>query len=650
MISTQMPYLHYDTARHQAQISQAVNKATERHRKEKLRQERQMAGMRRVRHRGLQLLNAQSRQPNTAWRLENRTQPQTRPATKRVATPPKRTATGAFANIMKRHGRFRKVPLWSVFMADDRNRVIAGTEIGQVLFDAAMLYEAMTAYPEKSLIQKYLHADPPLHPRRTLEQTNEWTLSLSWHTSARDQVVHRATRPKPLDFNSIDPFSKEWQERVFKVPRVMMIDQMWMWILDSQTIITCFPDQQDLLGHNNLPGIHKGIRDVLMKANRNPIATVYDLALIIVTEALISRASLYGVKPQEGQTGLMQVFRQAIRDVASKHSFGAEQYWEWARIFSRLAHTDVDNGLSDLIVPFLDIGKEGELQGQIKSIVRDLEIMLRITVEQKEVVERFVKSIVQMAGGQTSPDVEPLIMEMQANIEDLEDMRRSADDISASLDYLISLKQQQVTVVQAWQSMRQGEDTQRQNVTLLVFTVVTVVFLPMSFISSIFGMNNKEIAGPEAPMTLSEQFKWMFPMSFGIVAITYYMAFGSPGRMSRDIFRSVYLRLGLYRLFGPGEFSLAGLWGRYVGRIEKKEKEREWVRRRSEQMAKDAQDRRQATRRVAIIDHQSTPLETPSMTTPLPTSHTSQQTGMLAVYQELRNVRKKRKRAVENMV
>lgn len=31
----------------------------------------------------------------------------------------------------------------------------------------------------------------------------------------------------------------------------------------------------------------------------------------------------------------------------------------------------------------------------------------------------------------------------------------------------------------------------------------------MSFISSVFGMNNKEIAGAGAPMTLSEQFKWM---------------------------------------------------------------------------------------------------------------------------------------------
>lgn len=33
--------------------------------------------------------------------------------------------------------------------------------------------------------------------------------------------------------------------------------------------------------------------------------------------------------------------------------------------------------------------------------------------------------------------------------------------------------------MQAWQAMKQGDDTQKQNVTLLVFTVVTVVFVSL---------------------------------------------------------------------------------------------------------------------------------------------------------------------------
>lgn len=186
---------------------------------------------------------------------------------------------------------------------------------------------------------------------------------------------------------------------------------------------------------------------------------------------------------------------------AAKHSFGAEQYWEWARIFSRLAHTDVDNGLSDLIVPFLDIGKEGELQGQIKSVVRDLQIMLHITKQQLEVSQKFEKCMLQFSRGKKPVNMEPLLTEFGNCIQDLEDMSRTADGISTSvgarpvmrpsphavskltdqLDYLISLKQQQVTVVQAWQSMKEAEDTRKQNVTLLVFTVVTVVFVSRHF-------------------------------------------------------------------------------------------------------------------------------------------------------------------------
>lgn len=184
----------------------------------------------------------------------------------------------------------------------------------------------------------------------------------------------------------------------------------------------------------------------------------------------------------------------------------------------------------------------------------------------------------------------------------------------------------------------------------------------MSFISSVFGMNNKEIAGPGAPMTLSEQFKWMstnqppmsrrnpllttisVPISFAIVAITYYTAFGSPQKMSRDFMRWLYMKCGMYRLFAPSDLTLTGLRDRFLGRAKKKEAEQAWVRRRSEQMAKDAQDRRQATRRAAVFDHSSispeTPIMTPALATPQPLH---QQTGMFAVYEDL-NTNKASKR------
>lgn len=122
--------------------------------------------------------------------------------------------------------------------------------------------------------------------------------------------------------------------------------------------------------------------------------------------------------------------------------------------------------------------------------------MHRITTDQRDILDKFEKAMGQIARYIAPVEVDSMHAEVKSNIENLEDMLKSAGDISASvshrdalqiweaklahcyqLDYLISLKMQQVTVVQAWQSMRQGDDTQKQNVTLLVFTVVTVVFV-----------------------------------------------------------------------------------------------------------------------------------------------------------------------------
>lgn len=89
----------------------------------------------------------------------------------------------------------------------------------------AKLWEAMDTELENRLIQHGLDTDsssePPLHIRRTLDQA--YFLNLK-DTSERDkdQVVYRATK-RPFR----DPGSGN-------VTRVVMVDQLWLWILDER--------------------------------------------------------------------------------------------------------------------------------------------------------------------------------------------------------------------------------------------------------------------------------------------------------------------------------------------------------------------------------------------------------------------------------
>lgn len=106
--------------------------------------------------------------------------------------------------------------------------------LAKMLFYAAKLAEAMDSHPDNQLIYKYLHQEPPLHPRRTLDQSYYGALK-NTQARDRDQVVYRATTPQHHGCvkNEQDGKCAQCQDDVRMLPRVIMVDQLWMWILDE---------------------------------------------------------------------------------------------------------------------------------------------------------------------------------------------------------------------------------------------------------------------------------------------------------------------------------------------------------------------------------------------------------------------------------
>ena len=304
-----MPYLHWETDRQREKIARFLDKETEEHRKKKetleLRQK-----VDRQRHRGDLVIPRFGKPGKSIQQAKLPVKSRLDPVSPGVA----RTVTTGFMTKLMPYPRLRR-HLQSRLFRTENGRVLAGTEIGQVLFDAATLYEAMTGYRDKMFISKYLHADPPLHPRRTLDQAYYWTLKTT-RTRDRDQVVYRGTRPNPE--HAIDPKTRTWdcpevhptpaggfkeevqepgsteevldwshciqcRSHIRKVSRILMVDQLWMWILDEKTIITSFPRRYGV-NKQDPSGVHKSIRTRLEALRSDHIRTVFDLALIILDE------------------------------------------------------------------------------------------------------------------------------------------------------------------------------------------------------------------------------------------------------------------------------------------------------------------------------------------------------------------------------
>lgn len=272
--------------------------------------------------------------------------------------------TGTFPGSFRSRNIFQSPTTIFRGVATDEHGVLQPrTRLAQIFVKAARLCEQMATYPDRQILEEYLFKDPALHPRRTLDQAYFWRLR-NTRLRDRDQVVYRYTngetahkyRPQPpVDlkdgrsirslnsrqanhFRHLPPEGAEerwaWKrhghfeenngcdqcsEDIKKTSKVIMVDQLWMWILDQNTILTCFPQRYGT-SDNDPFGVHQAIR-TRMKDRSDPdnqIRSVFDIALIIVDECfstLFHRAETADARPQ-----VLDVFAESIGHVVSSQS------------------------------------------------------------------------------------------------------------------------------------------------------------------------------------------------------------------------------------------------------------------------------------------------------------------------------------------
>ena len=203
-----MPYLHWETDRHRARFESFMRDITRKH-------EAKVAAKLKAnpitpRHHGETRDSINSISSNGLTTVPH--------LTSEAGT--RRRQTGAEAAHIKVSEEIKKGRLSS-----GRFTQRSSTTLGRVLQYAALLWEAMDCHQDERMIESYLHNNPPLHPRRTLAQSYDWDVKSS-EDRDKNQVVYRMTAPK-RGFG--------WDHG--KIARVIMVDQLWLWILDGSTAL-----------------------------------------------------------------------------------------------------------------------------------------------------------------------------------------------------------------------------------------------------------------------------------------------------------------------------------------------------------------------------------------------------------------------------
>lgn len=80
---------------------------------------------------------------------------------------------------------------------------------------------------------------------------------------------------------------------------------------------------------------------------------------------------------------------------ANKQVLGFQHLWECTQRLAKLADTGLwdTTDLSDFITPLLNVSTEGELQCEIRDVIDEIDIMIYIGNQQKEVVKKFKKDV-----------------------------------------------------------------------------------------------------------------------------------------------------------------------------------------------------------------------------------------------------------------
>ncbi|KAJ5726789.1 hypothetical protein N7493_005816 [Penicillium malachiteum] len=92
-------------------------------------------------------------------------------------------------------------------------------------------------------------------------------------------------------------------------------------------------------------------------------------------------------------------------------------------------------------------------------------------------------------------------------VNEIQRMIADAQSVQSDITSLLDLKQKEATIIEA-------QATRRQSDSVMVFTVVTVVFLPASFLASLFALNVVEY--PHQGDSVVFQGRWIFPIIFGV--------------------------------------------------------------------------------------------------------------------------------------
>ncbi|QSZ35438.1 hypothetical protein DSL72_008308 [Monilinia vaccinii-corymbosi] len=344
-----------------------------------------------------------------------------------------------------------------------------------------------------------------LHSSRTLDQFYYHSLP---DTSRRDssQVVTRYA-----GFNTED--DETWD--------ILRVDELWLWVVDEKTIITSSTSRLDHREDPVLEGVFDSLREAKGKNKGQPPPSSVDELCKYITSyciELFDKATLRCIKRNNDRLSVRQIFSNSINDATNGEM---ELFTKFKRkiddkVNPQGRHHNIPKEASakpeDQEKDYKSISTATNLLLEVKDIRDELNILKYLLEQQKRVWERLLEMPADTDEASEGSDL-PHRKETERwkgpdlTIRDILEMDKLTQRIQESVNSVLGLEQNEANLSEAVSARNQGK-------TLMVFTIITIVFLPMSFLASLFALNIKSF--PHEGENLVYESGFIFSIIFGV--------------------------------------------------------------------------------------------------------------------------------------
>ncbi|KAL8789142.1 MAG: hypothetical protein Q9195_006963 [Heterodermia aff. obscurata] len=442
---------------------------------------------------------------------------------------------------------------------------------------------------ENKLIWQNLTSNLPLHCRRTLDQFGYPSLR---NTDVRDadQVLYKRTK------NSKDsaPPPRESAMKHLKhigrgvgrqasvtgahedvVAKVLMVDQLWLWVLDGETVVTFAAPkekedndggawkQADVIGN-----IYQDINGDFARQCSDP----FDFAALAVYHAI--KALLDHANDRELQ--VFRIFEEYISILTERQTISFKEF--------RNNHRFKDPKSIDAkrLPRYVDNSADLDALLELRDIEDELNTLDKLFKEQQRGVSDMLSHYVELnnVSGKAIFGTQWL-MEINHTLEGYKDqvegMLKSAQTAQKAFKELLDMKQKQANIVEAHLAREQTEVAADQSRSIMIFTIFTIIFLPLSFFASVFGINAREWSGVTQNLRLHTILTYMGSISIAVIIVALLVAFNKlTRRLAQKVWKSAagpiyewYQKV----FWGSHNAAVAGdgmtEWGNYGADLEK---------------------------------------------------------------------------------